>query len=132
MSARDAARRRIGAVLLSLAVLASMVRFGLPALLHGLGLHPQPEPRAFELAGRRALIVATNQDVLGDTGRPTGVASSELTYLKLVRLPIPPPGHRSRLGPGAGWKVAQFTGGPLDCQRIPAEAGEEPPARAGT
>lgn len=79
MSARDAARRRIGTVLLSLAVLALLVRFGLPALLHGLGLHPQPEPRAFDLAGRRALIVATNQDVLGDTGRPTGVASSELT-----------------------------------------------------
>ncbi len=79
MSARGAARRRIGAVLISLAVLALLVRFGLPALLHGLGLHPEPEPRAFDLAGRRALIVATNQDVLGDTGKPTGVASSELT-----------------------------------------------------
>jgi hypothetical protein len=25
-----------------------------------------------------------------------------------------------RLGPGASWKVAQFTGGPGGCQRIPA------------
>jgi putative intracellular protease/amidase len=79
MSQPGAARRRIGAVLISLAVLGATVRFGLPALLHGLGLHPEPEPRAFDLAGRRALIVATNQDVLGDTGKPTGVASSELT-----------------------------------------------------
>lgn len=79
MSDDHAARRRIGAVLISLAVLALTVRFGLPALLHGLGLHPEPERRAFDLAGRRALILATNQDVLGDTGKPTGVASSELT-----------------------------------------------------
>jgi putative intracellular protease/amidase len=79
MSARNAARRRIVPVLISLAVLALLVRFGLPALVHGLGLHPVTERRSFELAGRRALIVATNQDVLGDTGKPTGVASSELT-----------------------------------------------------
>lgn len=79
MSARRTRRHRIGAVLISLAVLALTVRFGLPALLHGLGLHPEPEQRAFDLAGRHALIVATNQDVLGDTGKPTGVASSELT-----------------------------------------------------
>ena len=79
MSARNATRPRIGAVLLSLVVLALTVRFGLPTLLHGLGLHPKPVQRSFDLAGRRALIVATNQDVLGDTGKPTGVASSEVT-----------------------------------------------------
>ncbi len=79
MSESQGARRRIGAVLISLVMLALAVRFGLPALLHGLGLHPEYEGRRFDLAGRRALIVATNQDVLGDTGKPTGVASSELT-----------------------------------------------------
>lgn len=79
MSARAAARRRIGVVLVALAVLALLVRFGLPAALHGLGLHPETAPRTFDLAGRRALIVATNHDVLGDTGKATGVASSELT-----------------------------------------------------
>jgi putative intracellular protease/amidase len=73
------ARRSIRAVLISLLVLAVVVRFGLPALLHGLGLHPEHEGRAFDLAGRRALIVATNHDRLGDSGKATGVASSELT-----------------------------------------------------
>ena len=66
-------------MLVSLVVLIVLVRFGLPALLHGLGLHPEHEGRAFDLAGRRALIVATNHDRLGDTGKATGVASSELT-----------------------------------------------------
>jgi putative intracellular protease/amidase len=79
MSAPTAARRRVGAVLVSLVVLALLVRFGLPAALHGLGLHPDHEGRTFDLAGRRALIVATNQDRLGDSGKATGVASSELT-----------------------------------------------------
>jgi len=73
-------RRRLGAVLvIGAAAFALLVRVGLPALLHGLGLHPDPERRTFELAGRRALIVATNQAVLGDTGESTGVASSEVT-----------------------------------------------------
>ena len=43
-----------------------------------------------------------------------------------MRLPIPPPGHRLRLGPRAGWKVAQFTGAPVGCQRIPAATAPQP------
>jgi len=78
MSARPR-RRRLAVLGIGVAALVLLVRFGLPALLHGLGLHPDPAQRSFALAGRRALIVATNQAVLGDTGEPTGVASSEVT-----------------------------------------------------
>ena len=55
-----------------------------PALLlrkivQKLGLHPDdPEPIAVDLAGRKALIVATNHGML-DIGKPTGVFASELT-----------------------------------------------------
>jgi putative intracellular protease/amidase len=44
-----------------------------------LGMHPEdPQPAAFELTGRRALVVATNHGTL-DIGKPTGVFASELT-----------------------------------------------------
>ena len=44
-----------------------------------LGMHPEdPQPVAFELPGRRALVVATNHGTL-DIGKPTGVFASELT-----------------------------------------------------
>ncbi len=48
-------------------------------LVQRLGLHPEdPEARTFDLAGRRALIVATNAGQL-DIGKPTGVFASEMT-----------------------------------------------------
>jgi putative intracellular protease/amidase len=44
-----------------------------------LGMHPEdPERSTFDLAGRRALVVATNHGTL-DVGKPTGVFASELT-----------------------------------------------------
>lgn len=54
-------------------------RFGLPYLLTGLGLHPHYEVPAMDLSGKRALIVTTSQDTLGETGKATGVAASEMT-----------------------------------------------------
>ena len=54
-------------------------RFGLPHLLTGLGLHPHYEVPAMDLSGKRALIVTTSQDTLGETGKATGVAASEMT-----------------------------------------------------
>ena len=48
-------------------------------LVRRLGLHPEDaDARAFELSGRRALVVATNHGVL-DVGKPTGVFASEMT-----------------------------------------------------
>ena len=66
----------IAAVLLvGLGLLAA----SLPRLLNALGLN-QPYPgRSFNLDGRRALIVTTSHDTLGDTGRATGVYASEMT-----------------------------------------------------
>ena len=56
-----------------------LLRFGLPGALHAAGLHPDYERGEFALEGRRILLVATNHDVLGEGGDPTGVAISEVT-----------------------------------------------------
>jgi arylsulfatase A-like enzyme/putative intracellular protease/amidase len=48
-------------------------------VLQRLGMHPDdPDTVEFELAGRRALVVATNTAVM-DIGKPTGVFASEMT-----------------------------------------------------
>ena len=48
-------------------------------LVQKLGLHPDdPDATTFDLAGKRALVVATNAGVL-DIGKPTGVFASEMT-----------------------------------------------------
>ena len=48
-------------------------------LLQRVGMHPaDPDATTFDLAGRRALVVATNHGVL-DIGKPTGVFASEMT-----------------------------------------------------
>jgi putative intracellular protease/amidase len=53
----------------------------LPQILQWIGLHPAYERSAYDLEGRRALIIATNHDTLGDPedGVATGVYGSELT-----------------------------------------------------
>lgn len=60
-------------------LLALALRFGLPAALHAAGLHPDFARTERQLAGRRALVIATNHGELGPGGAPTGVALSELT-----------------------------------------------------
>jgi len=48
-------------------------------LVQKLGMHPDdPDATKFDLAGKRALVVATNAGVL-DIGKPTGVFASEMT-----------------------------------------------------
>ena len=56
-----------------------VVAFGLPRLLTTLGLHPHYDVPDMDLSGKRALIITTSHDTLGDTGEATGVAASELT-----------------------------------------------------
>jgi len=52
------------------AVLAIVVIWlGVPVLLHALGLHREKRLPKRSLAGRRALIITTSCDKLGDTGR---------------------------------------------------------------
>jgi hypothetical protein len=52
---------------------ALAVWLGLLRLLNGPGLHSHYEIPAMDLGGKRALIVATSHETLGDTGKPTGV-----------------------------------------------------------
>jgi len=44
-----------------------------------LGVHPHYKGREFNLSGKKALVIGTNHDTLGDTGNKTGVALSELS-----------------------------------------------------
>jgi len=60
-------------------VVVGFARLGLAAALHTAGLHPDYERGGFDLEGRRALLIATNQAVLGASADPTGVWISEVT-----------------------------------------------------
>lgn len=51
----------------------------LPSVLNLLGLHPHYEIPPYNLEGKRALVITTSHDVLGETGQATGVAGSEMT-----------------------------------------------------
>ena len=64
---------------LAVVVLAAAVWLGLPRVLVGLGLHAHYEIPTIDLAGKRALIVTTSHDTLGDSGKATGVWASEMT-----------------------------------------------------
>ena len=59
--------------------LASIAWLGLPALLRSMGLHRRFAAPKRNLKGRRALVIATSHDTLGDTGKKTGVFASEMT-----------------------------------------------------
>ena len=65
--------------LVAIIVLGGTVYFGLPPALRAMGLHQHYEIPKFDLTGKRALVVTTSHGTLGDTGRATGVAASELT-----------------------------------------------------
>tara|TARA_B110000503_G_scaffold96324_1_gene144896 strand:- start:133 stop:990 length:858 start_codon:yes stop_codon:yes gene_type:complete len=70
-----------GGIVLGLALLV----LALPTILHRAGLHPEYNGEAVQLpAGKRALIIATNQAVLSapgeTTGDATGVMASEMTH----------------------------------------------------
>jgi len=52
---------------------------GLPAFLTAMGLHPEYEGQRYMLLKKKALIVCTSHDRLGENGKPTGVWGSEFT-----------------------------------------------------
>ena len=64
-----------------LALAAVLILVFLTQILSAIGLHPHYARQDFDLAGRRALIIATNHGTLGDPadGVATGVYGSELT-----------------------------------------------------
>lgn len=63
----------------ALIALALAVWPGPPRLLNGLGLHAHYDIPSMDLRGKRALIITTSQDTLGDTVTATGVLASEMT-----------------------------------------------------
>ncbi len=56
-----------------------LVYFGLPPALRAMGLHQHYEIPEFDLPGKRALVITTSHDTLGEPGRATGVFGSEMT-----------------------------------------------------
>lgn len=67
-------------VLVGALVAAGLVVWaGVPLLLRGMGLHRHFAAPRRNLKGKRALVIATSHDTLGDTGRKTGVFASEMT-----------------------------------------------------
>lgn len=85
---------------------AMAVRFGLPRILNGLGFHRHYDVPTMELGGRRALVVATSHDTLGDTGKSTGVFASEMT--------VP---YYAFSDAGMTVDVASIKGGPIPVER---------------
>jgi len=72
--------RMIVAIVAGIAGLGALTYVALPRILMAIGLHPHYEGRRFNLVGKRALVIATSHDTLGESGKATGVASSELTW----------------------------------------------------
>jgi putative intracellular protease/amidase len=73
-------RKVLIAVGILVGVVALVVAF-LPQILSILGLHPHYDRVDYDLEGKKALVIATNHDTLGDPadGVATGVFGSELT-----------------------------------------------------
>lgn len=72
-------KRTVLITAISLAGMIVLILFLLPQILSWIGFHPAYDRVEYDLEGRRALIIATNHDTLGDTGKATGVYGSELT-----------------------------------------------------
>ena len=53
----------------------------LPSILKAVGWHPDYVSETYDFSGKKALVIATNHDTLGDTGQATGVYHSSLTSL---------------------------------------------------
>lgn len=65
----------ITAIVLPITLLLAL----LPKILHKLGLHPKFEKEAYYLPDKKALIITTSTDTLGEGGAKTGVYASEMT-----------------------------------------------------
>jgi len=66
-------------VLIGISLTGIILWLGLPRLLHAIGLHPSYDMPSYNLRGKRALVITTSHDTLGETGKATGVFGSEMT-----------------------------------------------------
>lgn len=92
-----------------LTLTTALILVFLPQILSAIGFHPHYERQTFELAGKRALIIATNHDTLGDPadGVATGVYGSELTIA-----------YYEFLDAGMGVDIASVEGGVIPFEPI--------------
>lgn len=65
--------------LIALVVSSLLYYWATPRVMHRLGVHPHYKGRPFNLPDKKALIIGTNHEDLGYTGKKTGVALSELS-----------------------------------------------------
>ncbi len=60
-------------------LLITIITLILPNILKVMGYHPNYKKEKYNMQGKKALIVATNQKTLGESKKQTGVFASELT-----------------------------------------------------
>jgi putative intracellular protease/amidase len=72
-------KKRLIVILIIILVIGLFIRLGLPLLLTAMGLHPEYEGQRYMLPEKKALIIVTSQDTLGEKGEKTGVFGSEFT-----------------------------------------------------
>ncbi len=65
--------------LLILLALIGVAAYFLPNILQAVGLHPKYTYNAYSLPGKKALLIGTNQNMLTESKKPTGVYASEIT-----------------------------------------------------
>jgi len=69
----------IWGILAVVVALLCALLFFLPNFLNALGFHRHYDIPAFDIKGKRALVICTSHGTLGDGNKPTGVAASEMT-----------------------------------------------------
>jgi len=69
----------LGITVVVLVTLGVGARLGLPPIVRAMGLHQEYTGQRYMLHEKRALIISTSHDELGEGGRATGVFGSELT-----------------------------------------------------
>ncbi|MEZ5945609.1 MAG: type 1 glutamine amidotransferase domain-containing protein [Hyphomonas sp.] len=84
-----------------------IVWLGLPILLTRFGLHPHYRTPEMHLEGRKALIVVTSHDKLGESGKATGVFASEMTAP-----------YYAFLDSGMNVEIASIQGGPVPIEPV--------------
>lgn len=98
---------RVPWVLIAVLGVVVLLVLSLSPLLNLAGLNRKYTGVRYTVPGGRALIVTTSQDVLGDTGRKTGVYASEMT--------VP---YYAFLGGGMHVDVASIRGGKIPIEPI--------------
>ncbi len=96
----------INAVIIIVIVLFALILI-LPMVLKAMGYHPDYKKISYNLKGKKALIVATNQSTLGDSKKQTGVFASELTIA-----------YYEFLDAGLQVDVASIKGGKIPFEKI--------------